>query len=233
MTASILQMMMMSAVSGNDSNTKLLCHFDGADGSTTFRDYSSSNRTATAGGNAQIDTAQSKFGGASFLCDGTGDGITYPNHADFSVGTGDFTIDFWARFNATSNCELVSYRGSGSVFGPWVIGIVSAQVQLYMSSSGAAWNIISAGAFNNPSTNTWYHYALVRNGANMLRFVDGVLINTTNIGAGTTPMATVGTLNVGSQSSAGSLNGWLDEVRVSIGIARWTAAFTPPAQPYG
>jgi hypothetical protein len=80
---------------GNDTYTKVLLHFDGSDASTTITDSNSggSAHTWTAAGNAQIDTAQYKFGGASGLFDGTGDWVTTPDHADFTLGSSDFTID--------------------------------------------------------------------------------------------------------------------------------------------
>ena len=82
---------------GNDGFTKVLLQFNGADASTTITDVNAggSAHTWTANGNAQIDTAQSKFGGASLLCDGTGDYVTTPDHADFTLGSSDFTIDCW------------------------------------------------------------------------------------------------------------------------------------------
>lgn len=81
---------------GINSFTKLLLHTDGTDGSTTFTDSSLSPKTISVFGNAQVDTAQSKFGGASALFDGTGDYLT-GSSADFAFGTNDFTIDFWMR----------------------------------------------------------------------------------------------------------------------------------------
>ncbi|MEJ0012775.1 MAG: hypothetical protein WDM94_09155 [Bauldia sp.] len=60
---------------------------------TTFVDSSASGRTITANGNAQVDTAQAKFGGASALFDGAGDYLTVPASADFNFGTGDFTVE--------------------------------------------------------------------------------------------------------------------------------------------
>ena len=47
------------------ANVSLLLHCDGSDASTTFTDSSSNGHTVTASNDAQIDTAQSKFGGAS------------------------------------------------------------------------------------------------------------------------------------------------------------------------
>ena len=83
-------------------NDALLLHFDGADGSTTFTDSSLTPKTFTANGDAQIDTADSKFSGASGLFDGTDDYITTPDSADFVLGSEDFTIDLWFNCNAPS-----------------------------------------------------------------------------------------------------------------------------------
>src|SRR3989338_1134677 len=91
----------------HDSYTKLVLHSNGTDGSTRFTD-SATNKTTTAYGNAQIDTAQSKFCGASGLFDGTGDYLTLADSDDWSFGTGNWTIDCWSRFN-----KLFGQGGTG------------------------------------------------------------------------------------------------------------------------
>ena len=86
---------------GIDSDTVLMLHGNGTDGSTTFTDSSlTTPHTPVAVGNAQIDTAQSKFGGASIYFDGSGDALTIPNDGDFTFGSDDLTVDFWVRFEA-------------------------------------------------------------------------------------------------------------------------------------
>jgi len=77
------------------SNVSLLLHCDGSNGSTTFTDNSPSPKTVTANGNASVSTAQSKFGGASAVFDGTGDYLSLDGSSGFAFGTGDFTIEFW------------------------------------------------------------------------------------------------------------------------------------------
>ncbi len=84
---------------GVDPNVDLLLHFTGADASTTFTDSSPSPKTFTAVGNAQIDTAQKKFGSASAQFDGSGDCIHTPDTAHLELGSGDWTLDFWVKFN--------------------------------------------------------------------------------------------------------------------------------------
>jgi hypothetical protein len=102
----------VAAADGNDAFTKILLHMDGTNGSTTFTDTNAggSAHTWTANGNAQISTAQSKFGGASGLFDGTGDYITTPDHADYTLGSGDFTIDLWFNCTAVGRREPVAWR---------------------------------------------------------------------------------------------------------------------------
>jgi Insecticide toxin TcdB middle/N-terminal region/FG-GAP-like repeat/Salmonella virulence plasmid 65kDa B protein len=84
------------------SSVVLLTHMDGADGSTSFTDSSSLGNAVTALGDAQIDTAQSKFGGASALFDGNGDYLTVASSPAFDLWAGDATIEFFARFPTIS-----------------------------------------------------------------------------------------------------------------------------------
>ena len=202
-----------------DSNTVLLLHCDGADASTIFTDET--GKAVTANGNAQIDTAQSKFGGASGLFDGTGDYLSLADSVDWDFGTGDFTVDFWIRFNSTAGSQYFIYQtGAWSFF--WNGTALSFNSNVTGSKTFAF----------SPSVNIWYHFGLIRTGGDTLRcFVDGVQAgvdqtNSDNITGGTT-------LFIGDDSLGnGQLNGWLDEIRVSKGIARWTANFTAPSNPY-
>jgi hypothetical protein len=84
------------------SNVSLLLHGDGTNGSTTIVDSSASPKTLTAFGNAQISTAQSKFGGSSIAFDGTGDYLSISSSNDLTLGTSDFTLETWARLATVS-----------------------------------------------------------------------------------------------------------------------------------
>jgi hypothetical protein len=84
----------IESIGGIDSYTKLMLHCNGADMSTTFTDDSFSARTVTANDNAQINTAQYKFGLASGIFDGSGDFLSIVNSSDFNFNSNDFTIDF-------------------------------------------------------------------------------------------------------------------------------------------
>ena len=208
-----------------DSYTKLLLHMDGISGSTTFTDEI--GKTVTANGNAQIDTAQSVFGGACGLFDGSGDYLSIPNHADFAFGTGDFTIDFRVRYAAGSAYQTIydyGYVSAGALLLQTDNG-ATPKMQVYINGSLVVAD--STGA----ELNIWYHYEIGRNGTTVYIRRAGVLtgsdIDSTNI-------TNVANLGIGAMLSTGlySLNGWLDEFRVSKGIARHTADFTPPTAAY-
>lgn len=213
-----------------DAYTNLLLHMNGPDASTTFSDSGVTGHTVTAIGNAQIDTAQSKFGGASGLFDGTGDYLTVSDHDDWTFGSGNWTIDAWVRFNVlNSNDQIILSVGDG----------VAAGLALFYRWDASAFMLtIDAGVTASlswswtPSTATWYHIALVRNGNTWTFYVDGTSKgNQTYSGT----LGNYTAIKIGANTSGGGsyFNGWLDEVRISKGRARWTSNFTPPAQEYG
>lgn len=222
----------------DDGYTVSLLHFNGTDGATSFIDES--GKTWTAAGSAQIDTAQSKFGGASLLLDGTTDYISTPDSADFNFSNGDFTIDFWFRaastmdnfdtwfgiWNSTpANTNYIKFDyGSGGAI-RFVVVASSSIVAEYTASSAQTF---TAG--------TWYHLAVVRNGTNILIFKDGTSLTLTTgtaISSSSLPDLT-GAAVYGSDRANASrdINGHIDEARISKGIARWTANFTPPSIEY-
>ncbi len=228
LTVGFLLMNFVSAT-GNDSYVKLLLHMNGTDGSTTFTDSEATPKTVTANGNAQIDTAQSKFGGASGLFDGTGDYLSIPDSDDWNFGSGDFTIDLWVRLNslAAVNAIVSQYVSGGN---DWILYTQGdGSVRFY---AGGATIVDMTSASSEVTTNIWYHLAVTRNGNNWKLFKNGTQI-ASSAATGTMPdyasLLYIGAYNI-------SLNyffdGWLDELRISKGIARWTADFTPPSCDY-
>lgn len=224
---------------GNDSFTKLLLHMNGSDGSTTFTDSSAAAKTMTANGNVQIDTAQSKFGGASGLFDGSGDYLsTTSTIADFDFSTGNFTVDFWCRANSLSGSGhngLITLYNTGTTTGGFRIETdVSGgqKFNTYVRYTDATES--SAYTTTILTTNTWYHYALVRSGNNFYVFVNGTQEATWS--SSKTLQAAGGSLVIGRlyvDVNNFYWDGWIDELRISKGIARWTSNFTPPTSAYG
>ena len=215
-----------AASGGNDAFVKLLLHCDGADTTTTFTDDSPSARgNATVGGNAQVDTAQSVFGGASALFDGTGDYLQYANSTDWNLGaagSGDFTLDFRLRFNGTP--AIASLISAGDLSGTgWTLYWASNTLRIYDSSDKTvSWT---------PSASTWYHVAVARETSTIRVFIDGTSIG--NLSGDVDMNNDSQAFRVASDNPGFfQLNGWMDEIRISKGIARWTANFTPPSAAY-
>jgi hypothetical protein len=214
--------------SGLDQYVSLLLHCEGADGSTTFTDSSPLAKTVVVGGNAQIDTAQFKFGSASALFDGTGDYLRLDGSAAFAFGAGDFTIDFWLRRNVTGATHYLYDARPAGTDGLYPTLYVFSDNVLYYYTNGA--NRIAGGSL---SAGVWYHIALTRQAGQTRLFVNGVQVGSTYADTNTylngaqRPSIGISGLDL----AGGGLNGWLDEIRVSKDFARWAAAFTAPAAP--
>lgn len=218
-----------------DSYTKLLLHCDGTDGATTVVDEI--GNTITSEGTAQLDTAQKKFGTASLLLDGDSDYLTVPDSEDWNFGTGDFTIDFWIRFSDKTGeqCffEMRDADGTPQVyFRKEVDGNLAFRAIKDGGGDNAYYITASAPTINN---GTWYHLMLVRSTTTIKIALDGTFLTLTE----TTAMSTnaVPASNrawyIGSSSTPGNyINGWIDEFRVSKGIARETSDFTAPTTAY-
>jgi hypothetical protein len=221
-------------MSGIDAFTKLCLHCDGADTSTTFTDSSPSAHTVAPNGNAQIDTAQSKFGDASALFDGTGDYLLLDGSADFAFGTVDFVVDFWLRFNALPGATLLLYdsRPSGGGAGtPYpLIGAAATTGRLIYGNNTSFIN-----GTTTLTTGVWHHVAAVRQSGVTRLFLDGVQ-ESTDLTDGSNfqnPASRPAIATSGSSVGTTTLNGWLEEIRVSVGTDRgWFGGFTPPAAPY-
>lgn len=219
---------------GIDEYTKLMLHMDGADASTTFTDSSLSPKTATVVGDTQIDTAQSVFGGASALFDGGGDALTFPDSADWIID-GSYTVDFRVRFNVLpgSLAHLCGQLAQDTTQYGWLIWYYSSNNTLNISYSTNGSSLSAYSVSWTPSTATNYHVAFVRNGTSVQFYVDGTAVGS----SGTMSVTTYDSNNVfgiGNRTSgtAFPFNGWIDELRVSKGIARWTSNFTPPTEAY-
>ena len=217
---------------GNDSNTVLLIQSDTTNGSTTFIDTSVGGAThvITPIGDAQHSTAKAQFGASSMYFDGTGDRLEVPAHADWNFGTGDFTIDFWVNPSVTVNDRgLVGVRKtSGNDANEWAV-LFYAQANRVEWGNGVAVLLDSGAAV---AQDAWTHVAVVRNAGTLKIYYDGVeQASMTDNG----DYNDAGALTVGEDlhpAGGPPFNGFMDEVRISKGIARWTADFVPPVGAY-
>jgi hypothetical protein len=211
------------------ANVSLLLHGDGADGSTTIVDSSPTPKTVTAVGNAQISTAQSVFGDASILFDGNGDYLRLNGENDFSFGTDDFTIEFWIRIvNALAFQVFIDFRPAGTQGFYPAIYAESGKLNVWINNGPRITSTL------NLSANAWTFVALTKSGSSVRLFQQG---NQTGSTFTTSAAYLVGAQRpvIGIEGvllNGGSLNGHMDEIRITKGVARYTANFTPPTAPF-
>lgn len=206
------------------ANVVLLCHFDGTDGSTSFVDQT--GKVMTAVGNAQIDTAQSKFGGSSGLFDGTGDRVTVADSEDWNFSNKAFTIEFFVRLNSKQYPQCFLSQGEGSGTGATFAFYTSSGELRLRTAYGASY--IQSGVAWAPTLGQWYHICMERDGTGKLRvYVDGVMLFGNNDHAYTYnnssfPLA-LGAFGTENNFPTYDFNGWMDELRITKGVARYAS----------
>jgi len=221
---------------GLDDYVKLLVRGNGSDASTSITDSSYyTPKAITVGGNAQIDTAQYKFDGSSILFDGSGDYIYAGDSDDWTSGSGDYTVDFWVRFNALpsgggAQCFLAHITNTTNHWGLYVYESSGSYYLSLIQCISSFYNILIDSSALSLSTGTWYHIAMVKTGTTYKWFLNGLQVASTTE---TDVLDNFSQLNIATlDGSLYCLNGWLDTIRISKGIARWTADFTVPDKSY-
>lgn len=212
------------------NGVKSLLHFDGTNGSTSIVESTPSARVWTTGTGATLATAQKKFGVSSLAINGATTANVRCNDATFAPGTQDFTIEGWAYFSAfVGTASGIFHLGTNSSYlgapaTSLAVGLLgSSGFQMYAGNT----NTNSTGV--TPALNTWYHYALVRTAGTTKLYINGVQV-----------ASVADTVNyVGAYMSLGqingiqyTMNGYLDDFRYTIGVARYVANFTPPTSAY-
>ena len=215
----------------NFDKVELLLPFDGANDDTSTTDESDSNHTVTFNGSADISTAQSKFGGSSlYIGGGSSNWVNIAGSTDFDFGTGDFTIECWIYRNGTSYGFVFETRGGEDTTSTDGIG-------LYMGSGGnneigVAVNRSNVILINqdHQTNDQWQHFAVVREGSTMTLYIDGTARGT---GSNSTDFNRSRPFRLGnfhgSSSGGYQFPGYIDDFRVTKGLARYTSNFTPPS----
>jgi hypothetical protein len=196
------------------ANTQLICNFT----NTGIVDNAMMNDLTTVG-NAQISTSVKKYGTGSIAFDGTGDALVAAYTPNFAFSSGNFTIEFWLYINTTSGTPIVfDMRDGGGSQTPVIY--LNGSALVYYTNSGVR---ITGGTL---STGIWYHVAVCRSGTSTKMFLDGTQIGSTYTDS---TNYSGGNLWLGSYSSGGfDLNGYIDDLRITNGYARYTTTFTPP-----
>jgi hypothetical protein len=196
-------------------------------------DNAQDNNLETVGG-AQISTTQYKWGASSMYFDGTSDYLTMINQGSiFSFGTGDFTVEAWVYLNAmpSGNGYPASYWivGGGPVSGTlgFDIAIGSTNLQVGISTFAS----LNINAAHGMTTSTWYHVAVVRAGSTLKAFINGNTLATASVSGVTADPCLTGLAVSAAEpvgSTGGNFNGYIQDLRITKGYARYPYSFTPP-----
>ena len=177
-------------------------------------------------GNAQISTSVKKYGTGSLAFDGTTDYLQAPTNQIYAFGTGNFTIEFWVYANSWTATASTVVRIAGA--SDWVCQFDGSGVMNFYANGSA--QLVDSGS---PSTGVWTHYAIVRSGTSLKMYRSGTSV------ASATYATSIGASNVllvgcggDSNNTLYCLNGYIDDLRITKGYARYTANFTPPTQAF-
>lgn len=203
------------------NNVSLLLKMD-----TNFSDSSQNNLTVTPQGQATISTSDSKFGGASGFFNRTGSSyLTIQSDSSTAFGTGDFTIEFWVKMlyvNPTYGANIVDNRPTSSNGDYWTIGMAPTGKLVFAVPNNPA--IIGT----SDNRGVWTHYAATRESGFVRMFINGILE-----GSGQMLYNFQRPLDTIAKSSwvnfdGAYIEGYLDDLRLTKGVARYTTNFTPP-----
>jgi len=170
-------------------------------------------------GNAQISTSVKKYGTGSMYFDGSGDQLNIRSNTDTSLGTGDFTVEYWVY--STSFYNYITHISSTRGANGFNCGTqAAAQIVWYANGAERVRGTIAM------ATNTWYHIAYVRSGGVLKGYVNGVQDGTTYTDSinYSTPIINIAQLDTGGEA----FTGYIDDLRITKGVARYVANFTPP-----
>ena len=207
----------------NVTNTSLLLNYTNG----AIFDNAMMNDLETVG-NAQISTSVVKYGTGSMAFDGTGDYLIGQVSPNLSFGTGNFTIEGWAYVTNTGT----TFQCMLSIGAPVQIYARSGTIKIYFNDTDDTTTYIVNGAegpASSVSPNTWFHFAVVRNGTTFSAYVNGVAgTPTTGISDQVALSANPISLGIYGATSTLPFTGYMDDIRITKGYARYTANFTPP-----
>lgn len=225
------------------ANISLLLHGNGVDAGTVFTDSSLNALTFTASGNARTLTGIKKYGTSSMFFDGTGDYITTPYSSAIDLLVNSFTIEGWIYPTAGKSVGMRIFSTGGGTVG-WS---ATTGIHILLQLSGAT-NVLDFQLSSNTTTprsavsttgvslNTWTHIAATFNGTTGVSlFINGVQQSftiTAPLRPSTNPTGAVATIPGEAGGSTTAFQGYIDDLRVTKGVVRYTSNFTPPADQF-
>jgi hypothetical protein len=210
------------------ANVVLFLKGDGTNGSTAITDSSPSPKTISVFGNAQISTAQSKYGGSSLYFDGTNNCfIGTPVDSIYTLGSSNFTLEMWVYPFAANPNSIMAWNDS-AVF-PSIVTL--NPVYGNFATTFSFWRQNAAVTnLQNLTTNVWQHHALVREGNNFRWYLNGVLtVSFSSSESFTGSRIVIGTNGVNNYLSFARF--YLSHLRLTKAV-RYTANFNPETNTY-
>lgn len=178
-------------------------------------------------GTAQISTTQSKWGGSSVFLNGTGNHlISSVSPRLFSPAAGNFTVEYWCYPTTVGGSTIRRHFSMEEASNALVVREDANIIRPFFRFGSTTAVFLDCSV--NFTANVWQHIALVRNGNVFTLYKDGVSVGTiTNSGT-----ITLTTANLNINNASESYSGYIDDLRFTLGVARYTAAFTPPLLPF-
>lgn len=222
------------------ANVVFLSSFEGPDGATSTTEDTGLTLSFTGG--ARIETDQFKFGAASLRLESGTPFVSAPSSDRWDFGSGDFTIEAWAWIGAAG----VDGSGSRTVLSRWTAAGNQRAWDFDFGDNFLFFNIRPnggtsptpfAGDFVASSLNTWYHIAASRVGNELRVFRNGVQIGATGDMTGVVFPTFSVPLRLGCvfntvNAVTNRFVGYIDEVRITKGVGRYTGNFDPPTAPF-
>ena len=219
----------VAATDTNIREVSLLLHGNGTNGSTTITDSSLTPKTVTAVGNAQISTTDPRFGTGSIFLDGTGDWLTTPSNAGFAFGTADFTVEGWLKPAAVTAADRIIFDSRVTATDNGIVLFIDPNGRLNSFQTAAGGLRANSGGLLLTS-NIWQHFAYVRAAGVLYIYIGGFLGGSATLA---TDLTSPGTVRIGvRQDNTLPYSGYIDDLRITKGVARYTANFTPPTAPF-
>lgn len=181
--------------------------------------------TFETAGNAQISTAQKKFGTGSLAFDGTGDYLVPSgNNINLAFESNDWTIEFWLYLSSNQSSIIYDGRPSG---GTGITPAIYTNTNELRYAVNGVDRILAGSALVSA---TWYHVAVCRGSGTTRMFVNGTQVGSSyadsNVYVNSTGRPIIGAS--GNSLGTSALNGYIDDLRITKGIARYTANFSIP-----
>jgi hypothetical protein len=173
-------------------------------------------------GNAQISTTVKKYGTGSLAFDGTGDYLTGKSNPIYAIGTANFTVEAWVYPTAFSAYRAVFDTRTTLSNGGMDLGLASSSAGVWGLYKGSAVTVVQSST--NLTLNTWQHIAAVRSGSTVTLYLDGVSVGSATDAQDFTEQG----CHVGRTFDNYTWSGYIDDLRVTRGYARYTTTFTPP-----